>query len=126
MSVLGVGAVLFVVAVLAYGVTRSGIRLTYKAPFSVLDEVLLGLAALLLSALTVLCAGVAAALGAAGLSPDLKWGVALGLTLVVAVPAARRTWGTVDHQAKSVQAKRDARAGRPPRPTLPRPGRHEG
>ena len=91
MSVLGVGAVLFVVAVLAYGVTRSGIRITYKAPFSVLDEVLLGLAALLLSALTVLCAGVAAALGAACLSPDLKWGVALGLTLVVAVPAARRT-----------------------------------
>jgi hypothetical protein len=46
MSVLRVGAVFFVIAALAYAVTRSGIRVTFHGPLSVPDEVLLGLAAL--------------------------------------------------------------------------------
>jgi hypothetical protein len=122
--VLGVGVVLFVVAAVGYAVTRSGVRVTSHVPIGVVDEVLLGLGLLLLSGLIVLCGGVAAALNVLGLSPSVGWPTALVVTLAVAGPAAKRTWAAADHQVELVQAKRNARVGRPPSAPTSR-GRHQ-
>lgn len=124
MNVLGIGVLYLLISVLAYALTRSGIRVTFHLPLSVPDEVLLGLAALMLSALTVLCGCIAAVLAMTGASAAVQWLVALGLTLAAAVPTARRTWASVPRQAQLVQGRRDARAGRAPRPE-PEKGRHE-
>jgi hypothetical protein len=124
MSVLGIGLVFLAISVFAYAVTRSGIRVTFHVPLSVPDEVLLGLAAVVLSALTVLCGVVAAVLATTGASAAVQWSVALGATLLVAVPAARRTWAAAPRQTQLVQDRRDVRAGRAPRPE-PEKGRHQ-
>lgn len=125
LTVLGVGLVFLVVSVLAYAVTRSGIRVTFHVPLRVPDEVLLGLAALVLSAVTALSGGVAAVLAATGAPAAVQWPVALGLTLLIAVPAAKRTWAEAPRQAQLVQARRHARAGRAPRGHQRDTGRHQ-
>jgi hypothetical protein len=124
-NVLGAGAVFLLGAALAYALTRSGIRLPSSVQFSVPDEVLLGLAVLVVSLLAVVCGGVAAALGRFGVQGGVQWASALGVTLLVAVPTVRRTWAATARQVDLVQAKRDARAGLPAPSTQTRPGRHE-
>lgn len=125
MGVLGVGLVFLVIAALAYAVTRSGVRVTFHVPLSVPDEVLVRLAALLLSASTVVCGAVAVALEATGVSVGVEWALAIGLTLLVGVPLARRTWAAAPVQEQLIQARRDARAGIAPRRPGPQSSRNE-
>jgi hypothetical protein len=123
-DVLGVGALYFVIAALAYAVTRSGVRVTFHVPLSLVDEVLLGLGVLTLSALIVFCGAVAACLQASGVPSGAEWTVAIGATVLVAIPVVKRAWTAAEHEVSIVAAKRDARAGLPPREDHRPPGRH--
>jgi hypothetical protein len=124
LTVVGIGAIFFVISALAYALTRAGVRVPSWVVLEDADELAVGLVCLFLSALAVLAGATEALAAAAGASPWLAWGVAALIVVSVAVPLGRAAMRRLPTELLAVQRRRDRRDGVKVMRTLG-PGRHQ-